>query len=114
MFIETYSWKSISVLGLIVLFALIPSILMYLLFVGNSATVEWLDGNVSLGGPIAAFFALLLLLNWMYGKIQRRREEALDRSLAKIKPFVGPWQIITESTGVSNRKAMSDLTLVIE
>jgi hypothetical protein len=70
----------------------------------NQAGVQWTGIQaVQLGGPIAAFFAVLILLWKMYKEFYK-----FDNYLeSKLSGLVGEWTLESESHGKNRRKAIS-------
>lgn len=96
-------------IGCLVLFALVPAVLLYYLFgVLNQAGVEWSGKSVQLGGPVAAFFAVLWFISNMYFKISP--PNPLEKQL---KSLVGNW-IIESDSYESGRKAYSTAVMKVE
>ena len=83
----------LKILGLVTI-ALIPAVALYLLFGElSSATVQWSD-EASLGGPVAAFFATLLLLNQIHKRmIGEDRAEDVE---AEVKARLGSTRLRSE------------------
>jgi len=96
-------------LAFLVLLALLPAVLFYYLFGElNKAGVEWSGKSVQLGGPVAAFFAIL----WFLGNMFRKMSP--PNSLQKhLEGLAGAWAIESESQA-SRRQARSTTVMKIE
>lgn len=100
--------RRLLILAGLVIIALIPAVLLYLLFGDiNSATFE--KTGVKLGGPMAAFFVVLLLL-WRMYKHMLANDNPLESQLA---PLEGCWQLESVSNG-SKRKASSETAIELD
>lgn len=83
--------------------SLVPAVLLYWLFgTLSSADVRWASSSVKLGGPIAAFFATLLLLATIYFKLMGPALSELEVA----EPFSGQWRLSSKSNA-SGRVATS-------
>jgi hypothetical protein len=95
---------TLTAVTVLVALSLVPAILIYWLFgTLSSADVTWASENVKLGGPVAAFFAILLCLFVFYSRLVQIKPPHEDR-LAR--PFVGRW-LATSHANVSKRVATS-------
>ena len=93
----------------IVAVSLAPAVLLYLLFGSlSSANVSWLNGDVKLGGPIAAFFATLMFLYRFYARYARTADDAAEMAA----PYAGKWHVTAQSSK-NQRKASSDIEAII-
>jgi|SRR5262245_4664897 len=100
--------RRLTVLSILVGLSLITTIALFLLFGElNSAIIE--KPTLKLGGPVAAFFAILYLL-WRIYKGVRLIDNPLE---LRLQPLVGQWQIESESN-VSGRKASSSTTIDLD
>jgi hypothetical protein len=101
--------RTLAAVAVLVVLSLVPATMIYWLFGAlSSANVAWASDKVKLGGPIAAFFAILLLLYRMYSRLMTT--ESRDSDLAQ--PFVGRWRA-TSHSNVSGRDATSDIDAVL-
>lgn len=100
--------RRLMILMALVIIALIPAVLLYLLFGDiNSASFE--ETGVKLGGPMAAFFVVLSLL-WRMYKHMQAKDNPLESQLA---PLEGSWQIESTSNH-SQRKASSETDIAMD
>lgn len=89
--------------------SLVPAVLLYWFFgTLSTADVRWANSTVKLGGPVAAFFAVLLLTCTIYFKLMG----AGLSELAVAQPFAGQWKLTSKSNG-SGRIATSLVTAAL-
>jgi hypothetical protein len=100
---------SLVAVTVLVILSVVPAILIYWLFGAlSSADVAWASDKVKLGGPIAAFFAILLLLFAIYSRLMGTRTREYDLA----QPFVGTWRAVAHSNA-SGRVATSNVDAVL-
>ncbi len=96
---------TLTAIAVLVALSLLPAVLIYWLFgILSSAEVAWASDKVKLGGPIAAFFAILLLLYGFYSRLMGTPTRESDVA----QPFVGRW-LAKSSSNASGRTATSDV-----
>ncbi len=100
---------TLTAIAVLVGLSLVPAVLIYWLFgTLSSADVSWASDKVKLGGPIAAFFAILLLLYQIYS----RQTGQTTRESDVARPFVGRW-LATSYSNDSGRTATSDVDAIL-
>src|SRR5262245_32223151 len=103
--------RRLTILSILVGLSLITTIALFLLFGElNSAIIE--KPTLKLGGPVAAFFAILYLL-WRIYKGVRLIDNPLE---LRLQPLVGQWRI--ESTSLleacSHKLASGEMSKVVD
>jgi len=100
--------RRLVVIAVLVVLALLPAILLFWLFGQlNSAVIE--QTGLKLGGPVAAFFAVLYFL-WKMYKEMRFADNPLE---GRLQPLVGSWRIESKSAG-SDRRASSGTNIELK
>lgn len=99
--------NKLVVIAALVIISIIPAILLYYLFGElNAAGVQWAGKQVQLGGPVAAFFAVLLFCSRLYSTLSA--PSLLQKQLQNL---AGTWTIEATSHGPSRRKAQSSTVM---
>ena len=96
---------------LIAVVSLLAATLLHWLFEANEAAVAWGGDTVRLGGPVAAFTGVFLIIEWAHRRLIRLESEdargAAAARVAELSPLTGRWTVDAKSNK-SDRRARSE------